>query len=431
MSDKKIRTFGWSYAQLPAEQAHLFRRLGLHPGAEFGVHAAAVLAELDLATANRRLDALADAHLIERVGDKRYRLHDLLHTYAAHRADVDDTADGRHRARTAVLTWYAHTARTADRPLFPGLPYLEVELNPVVHNIVLDDREQALEWLNREQANLMAALRTAVQHHLYDIALVLATTARFLILHNRTLWTVRAEAETLGLTAAQASHNRAAEAFLRGFRGETLTELEKLSEAEADFTAQLALARELHDPIHERFALGGLGRVRMQQKRYPEAVQYYQKALPLARRAADRRPEAVVECNLSQINAHLGRYEQALHHAERELALRRHAGDHVGKAYALWNQAVARQGLGEHDTAIELTDQAMEMYRTLAGTENLRAPVLETAAISLEHIGDVTLAAERLTEARVLLQEIDAPRADALRDRAHTLMSRAADPNSE
>jgi tetratricopeptide (TPR) repeat protein len=182
--------------------------------------------------------------------------------------------------------------------------------------------------------------------------------------------------------------------------------------------------------VGERCGLGGLGRVRLEQKRYPDAGQYYQQALPLARRAGDRRPEAVVECNLSQINAHQGRYEQALEHAERELALRRHAGDHVGEAYALGDEAVARQGLGEHAAAIELTDQAMEMYRTLAGTENLRARVLETAAISFEQIGDVALAATRLTEACVLLEEIDAPRADALRDRAHTLTTPAADPDT-
>src|SRR6266496_1970789 len=61
-----VRTvFDWSYTQLAGEHAHLFHRLGLHPGAEFSTHAAAALAGIDAVTAYRQLEALADAHLIE------------------------------------------------------------------------------------------------------------------------------------------------------------------------------------------------------------------------------------------------------------------------------------------------------------------------------------------------------------------------------
>jgi tetratricopeptide (TPR) repeat protein len=423
--------FDWSYTRLRTEQAGTFRRLGIHPSSEFDVHAAAAVAEVDLSTARRHLEALADMHLIEPVGPRRYRLHDLLHGYAAHRAERDDTADDRRRARTTVLTWYAHTARTADRLVFPGLLYLDVELGPSDNAVVLEDRGQALAWLNREQANLMAALRTAVRHGVYSVALVLASTTRFLVLRERSLWTVRAEAETLGLTAARDSHHQAAEALLLGFRGETQTNLDKLDQAEADFTAQLTLARALDDPVQQRFGLNGLGLVSLQQQRYLDAQRYYQQALPLAREDTDRRPEAVVECNLSQISARLGHYDQALEHAERELALRRQTTDRVGEAYALHDVAVAHQGLGEDTAAIDHADRALALYRTLDGTEKYMPAPLETASVSLERSGNLPRAAEYLREAATILTDLDAPNAADLHHRWRALHSRTTASTDE
>jgi tetratricopeptide (TPR) repeat protein len=407
----------WAYTRLPADQAHTLRRLGAHPSPEFDLHAAAAVAEVELATARHRLEALADVGLIDRVGDRRYRLHDVAHRYAAQRAERDDTLEDQRRARTAALTWYAHIARAADRLLFPGLRFLDVELAPVDTAVVLDDRSQAMAWLRDEQANLMAALRAAVQHDLYGVAVALAGTARFLALCDRSLWTVRAEAETLGLTAARANRDRATEAFLLGFRGETLADLDKFDEAEADFTVQLDIARDLHDPSQQQFGLCGLGQVRFKQERYLDAEQFYLQALPLARRGSDRRPEAVVECNLSQICIRLGHYDQALIHAERELVLRRESPDRVGEAYALHDVAVALQGLGDHAAAIERADDAVTMYRALGSTDPHLAAALETAAISLQHTGDPVSAAEYLQEALTIFTNLGTPVSRDMHDR--------------
>ena len=50
--------FGLSYQDLPDDQQRLFRRLGLVPGADFDVYAAAALDATSLATARRHLDQL-------------------------------------------------------------------------------------------------------------------------------------------------------------------------------------------------------------------------------------------------------------------------------------------------------------------------------------------------------------------------------------
>jgi tetratricopeptide (TPR) repeat protein len=415
--------FDSSYTQLSSEHADLFRRLGLHPSSEFGVAAAAAVAGIDVATAYRLLEALADLHLVESVGGRRYRFHDLLHAYAADRAERDDTPDSRREAASRLFSWYARTAQAADRLVFPGLESPDVELSPVGPELPLTDRAEALAWLDTEQANLLAVLRVAADQGIVGPAVALAATARFLSLRERALWLVRLESETLGLAAATAAGNRAMEAFLLGFRGDTLADLGRWDDAEADFSRQLALAQELDDAVRERVALMGLGQIRFLQGRYPEARDFYLRALPPAQRAGGR-PEAVVECNLSRICIRLGEFEQARKHAERELALRREAADRVGEAYALCDVAIAQQGLGHHDAAIDRTNQAIALYRTLAGTEALLAEALETAAVSFEQIGDVPAVAERLTEAAALFDGLGSDRGETLRARVRALASR-------
>jgi DNA-binding SARP family transcriptional activator len=76
----------WSYRGLPPAAARLFRLLGLHPGPDISVPAAAALAGTSTTDAARLLETLADIHLLEETAPGRYHLHDLLRAYAAERA---------------------------------------------------------------------------------------------------------------------------------------------------------------------------------------------------------------------------------------------------------------------------------------------------------------------------------------------------------
>jgi tetratricopeptide (TPR) repeat protein len=413
-----VRTvFDWSYTRLPTHQARTFRRLGLHPSTEFGVHATAALTSLDPATAHRHLEALAEVNLVVPVDRRRYRMHDLLHAYAGQRAYLDDTPDNRHRALIDLLNWYARTASSADKVIFPGMACVDGGLDPPGAVSTFADRSEALAWMNTEHTNLTVALQSAVHVKAHRVAICLAGTARFLALRERALWIVRLDAELHGIAAARATQNVGMEAFLLCFRGDTLVDLGRLDEAEAEFESALALARELDDPVRQRAALAGLGQVRLGQHRYLDARSYYQQALPLARSTGDSRAEAVVQCNLSRISVRLGQHAPALQHAEQELVLRRQARDHIGEAYALNDLAAAWQGLGHHETATELADRAIAMYRQLDGTAQYMALALEIAATSFERTGDVERAAQCLREASTILTEFGDPRAEYLRNR--------------
>lgn len=415
-----VRTvFDWSFDRLSAELARLFGLLGLHPGLEFGPPAIAALTGTDTTTAQRHLEALVDAHLAEPVGRRRYRMHDLLHAYAADRVAKDVVGGRRRDALTAMLNWYAHTATVADRLVFPTHPSLTLALPPVTEPALVTDRAGAWGWLTEEYPTLLAALRHTAAHGPHQLTIALAAAMRFLALRPRALWRDRLEAESHGLAAARAAGDHIAEAVFLRRRADTHQMLGHWAQSDADLDSCIAMAlQQERDPVLHGEALCGLGRNRKLQLRHAEAIACYEQALPLVRGTCAPYVEAVVEANLSQLNARLGRNRDALCHAERELELHRDAGDTVGEGYALHDLATAWQALGNHETAAALGDHAVAIFRSAAGTEHYLATALETTANSLVRYGDVTRAAAYLDEATTILQELGDPHAEAMQRRA-------------
>jgi hypothetical protein len=105
--------FSWSYQQLPASAARLFRLLGVHPGPDLSVSAAASLAGMTPAGVRPILAELVRAHLVTERVPGRYALHDLLRAYARELTCAQDSESDRHAAVRRVLDHYLHTAHSA------------------------------------------------------------------------------------------------------------------------------------------------------------------------------------------------------------------------------------------------------------------------------------------------------------------------------
>jgi hypothetical protein len=108
------RRVNLSYADLAEDQQRLFRRLGLHPGADIDAYAAAALDGSDLAAARRGLEALYDQYLLTEPAQARYRLHDLIREHARALAGRLDPDWDRDRTTARLLDYYQHTAARAD-----------------------------------------------------------------------------------------------------------------------------------------------------------------------------------------------------------------------------------------------------------------------------------------------------------------------------
>jgi tetratricopeptide (TPR) repeat protein len=419
-----VRTvFDWSFNRLPQVQARVFRLLGLHPGPEFSGHAVAALAGVEVDVARRYMESLANCHLVEPVGRDRWRIHDLLHTYAGQRTELDDTLDERDAALSRMLCWYATTALGADRVVFPGPVRVPVVVGTTGVEPTWVDRAPAAGWLTAEYITLLAAQDAAAARGWHGLVIALAVAVRFLAFRERALSTLYIQAVTQGIAAARAMEDHRVEGLLLCNRGDTLVTVGRLGEAEADYMRELTLGEELKDQRLRMEGLSSLGLVRLHQDRLEEARSYFERALALAHGIDSGRAEAVVHGNLSQICTRLGWFPQALEHAEQELRLRRQAGDDNGIPFALYDAALAWQGLGDHPTAIELFRAATDGYQTLGSTGvDVALPHLAVAH-SLQQTGDLTGAAEALREAVVVFEGLGDPRADNARERLRDLES--------
>lgn len=154
--DTAVRTaIDLSCQSLEQEASRLFRLLGLIPGPDVTVAAAAALAGLDQVATRRALRSLASAHLVEEHTPGRFTFHDLLRLAASQRCVADERAVAQHR----LLLFYAMAARAAMEAIVPRAyrPLLAVECELPV----FADSATATRWLDDEISCLMPAAHLA------------------------------------------------------------------------------------------------------------------------------------------------------------------------------------------------------------------------------------------------------------------------------
>ncbi|MEU0477694.1 BTAD domain-containing putative transcriptional regulator [Streptosporangium sp. NPDC006013] len=163
--------FELSCRDLPEPVTRAFRLLSLldAPGGLAAWHLAALLDQPDLLEADALLDDLVDAQLlqplgVDRVGQRRFRFHDLVRLYAAERAETDEPEEERHaatlRALGAMLALTAHADRT-----FRGEDIDEVQgacarWLPDNHAALVPE---PMLWLDAERLNLSAMTQQAAR----------------------------------------------------------------------------------------------------------------------------------------------------------------------------------------------------------------------------------------------------------------------------
>lgn len=111
-----------SCQRLSPDQQQAYRLLGLHPGPEFDVDAAAALLDATQYHATLLLDQLLEANLLQEPIPCRYRFHDLTRAHAAHIAARDQPQPVQDAALERLLSTVRRThgyAPTA-RPARPG-----------------------------------------------------------------------------------------------------------------------------------------------------------------------------------------------------------------------------------------------------------------------------------------------------------------------
>jgi DNA-binding SARP family transcriptional activator len=387
----------WSYQQLDATAARLFRLLGLHAGPDISAAAAASLAGLPLPEARRRLGELTRAHLLAEHAPGRFSCHDLLRAYAAELTQSADSTAEQRAAEGRMLDHYLHTAHSAAVLLHPTRrPILLAPALPGVTPEQLADTGQALAWFEAERPVLMAAAERALDDgfdtHAWQIAWALS---RFLDTRGR--WHDWAVTGQIALAATQRLGDQAAEAGARQRLGYAIGRLGRYEEAHAHLARALRIHTEQGDHAAQANAHNSLAVTLNSQGRYGEALGHAEQALKSYTAAGDRPGQAMALNSVGWFHAVLGDHEQAVSCCEQALERFRALGSRDGMANALDSLGYAHQQSGNYPAAIACCVRALGLHRENGSRWG--------AAETLGHLGDAHRAAGRPAEARTAWEE--------------------------
>lgn len=165
VGDLDVRaSIGLSYRALPPRTRALFRRLHLNTADWAAWTADTLLGE----PANQALDDLVDAHLVEpagrdRVGQNRFRMHDLVADYARERALAEETPEQLHQAQARLVADWLALADVAHARIPHDLaPADDGPARDAPPEPVRLAAESPGEWFEAERRSLLTVLEHAV-----------------------------------------------------------------------------------------------------------------------------------------------------------------------------------------------------------------------------------------------------------------------------
>jgi len=417
----------WSFSALTPPGARLFRLLGLHPGPDIDVAAAASLAGVPEAEAGRLLAELVDANLLTEHVDGRFRFHDLLRAYAVDTLAAEESEVERQAATRRMLDYYVHTLYAAEKRINPQLDPIPLPTRAPAEGVrpgQPGDNTEALAWCTAEQAALLRLLRLAAQTgfdtHAWQLAWTLDTviTRRGSRTYLAEIWQIAARAaERLGEPVAQSqAHQGLAHAYL------LLGEHDKAS---AELQRSLERAVETGDTNAVAFTHRLIAQVHWRRGDLPLALHHGQLMLALLRDGDDPQHLAIALNAVGWYHALLGDHAAAIAHCEEGLGLCRQIGNQLGQARTHDTLGYAYHHLGEHARAVDNFREALVLFRAL-GDRYSEADTLSHLAETYLSLGDTGRAQASWRSALEILTDLDHPEAEEVRAKLARLTSAPA-----
>jgi DNA-binding SARP family transcriptional activator/tetratricopeptide (TPR) repeat protein len=349
------------------EAAAAFALLGLLDGPDVGTAVAGWLLDRPVAAAERVLERLVDAHLLESPAPGRYGMHDLMRLYAREHA-ADQYADSaRVAALTRVFECYLGTAAHAFATLRPGderLDHVEERIRRA--GTTFADATSALAWLDAERANLVAAVgQIAATPGVLDTLATDLAHALFAYFQARCHPRDELGVNRIALDLAARSGNRRAQAQAYNDIGAANDWLGRRGEAFASYREALAIYGELGDDRGQAGALSNLGVHFARQERYDEAVELLRRSLTVHQRIGERHGVATNLCNLGVLHQRIDRLDEALRYVRTGMAAFRELGDRQAVAFSLSNLGALYLRQERYDEALATLAEALAMLREL------------------------------------------------------------------
>ncbi|MDT0307276.1 tetratricopeptide repeat protein [Streptomyces sp. DSM 44917] len=409
--------FSWSYRTLPPPHAKLFRLLGLHPARRISIPAAAALADAEPEETRRRIEHLADAHLLEEAEHGGYALHDLLRVYAASRAAAEDSQQERDAARQRLVDWYLLAADAAGRALAPQRPVPAATTASAVRPPAFRSRQEAYRWFETEAAAFTAITRLAADQH--ESAAWQLPVRLWTWLQLRKPWTLWKDTHETGLEAARSAGDAAGEAWIATNLAEAWRQTGQTERAEELYTRALAIRERLDSPHDLAWTLAGRGYLAIDQGDSAQAARTFTRALHLFTDIADRHGQAAMHAALGEVHSLQADQPRASACLEEALSLFARLHDGFGIGWTLMRFADLYRRHGRWDDAEAVLARCISVRRD-AGDRWGEAEALARRGDLAAERGLHDQATQAWRAARDLFDDLADPRADDLRARLST-----------
>ncbi|WP_197372148.1 ATP-binding protein, partial [Streptomyces clavuligerus] len=377
------RAFELSYCRLDPAAAEGFRLLGLLPGPATTVAAVAALWGRAVPPTDQLLDRLFAEHLVERTGQERLRLHDLIWWYARLLADAEKTGAERREARHRLLRWYAASADAAARSLYPQILRLDVEpLDEQARPETFEGPQQAAEWFDAEHLDLVKLIeKEAAGSEPCPVVWILADTLRgyFWLRRHADTWVGVAGAALRAAREAGDVRGQAAAHQSLGLATFTRGDLEL---SRGHFERAIELARRIGWGVCESVALSNLAGVSADLGLLSQAAEYYDQSITLDR-SLQRTPHQPLQ-GLSEVLYGMGRLREAERLCRRALALSRKISAPDSIARIGTTLALISVDLGELETAHDLATASRKGFQDIGNLAGEAEAVCALAMIAAE-----------------------------------------------
>ena len=336
-----------SFRQLPRKVQKAVRIAGCLAYSSFSPETIAAATTQSVSNVRRLLGEGVNYSLLQRIGDRFFFTHSLIHLYTRHRSIL-------------------------PRPVLENLATYFVQLAQNNSGMgVLGHRR-----LDPEQVHMMAVLTQCVEQQLWQrVSELVQSIDPYLFAQGH--WFEQQIAIKYALEAVRHLNLPHQEAQLLSTLGSTLNRLGLLEEALTTYEKSLAIFQSLEDRRGIASVQMGRGLNFYFQGRIVESMEIYDQSIQLLQALYAESNDAQTASSLGKVlsnqgNAYAeqGRNDEALEYYQKSLQIQRIAGDRFSEAQVLGNCAVLLLEKNQVVEAISLFEEARAIFNELGDNLN-------------------------------------------------------------
>ncbi|MEV4312383.1 BTAD domain-containing putative transcriptional regulator [Actinocrispum sp. NPDC049592] len=392
--DREIRAgFELSYDSLTGDEQRAFRVLAPLP--TFPVWAAAAALGVEVRAAERLLDSLLDANLLESGPSGRYYFHDLIRLYAKELLSAEE----REEARVRLAAVYVNLGMRADAKLeFGGLHRFEPPPLTIEAPRVEDD---PVGWFTEEHPSILLAVEEAAAVRDDETTCRLsALLAAFLELQAQ--WADLKSVASVSLAAAERMRSPYWTAYALLATGLAARETRDFAASERAFRQGLTILPAAGDSLLEVVTLLSVGVAKRLQGQWDEAAGYFAECLSTLEGLDEPRWRAYTLREYGVLYRYRGQWAEAIECLTEAVSTYHELGNSRWEGASLRELGIVHQDMGDRATAADMFSQSLELLR-IGGDRRRMGAALRCLAWSALLNGDLAAARNHAIESRELL----------------------------